>query len=117
MSGYSVAKLSAVNPDAWEQDCYAVVVNRNGQGCVLHYGGGASLRYEIEEMGCNALDDLGLDDAPDGISVWVGRYITVGGAARLGDYDDSYETKAVGEFRDPTDEEWAAIRQQKNPWP
>ena len=102
-------------PDTeWEDQCWAIIANNNGQGCVLAYGGGATLRYEIEEVGYHALDDLGLDDAPEGISVWEGRYDTTGGIGCLGYYDDSIETQPIGRFRPLTKEEWSRLSEPQD---
>lgn len=99
--------------EKWELDSLAVVAcDGRGNGCVLWYGGGATLRYEIEEVGCRALDDLGLDDAPVGISVWVGRYV----AEPCGVYEVDIETRPHGKFRRPHKSEWAKIKMVENPW-
>jgi len=56
-----------------------------------------------------------LDDAPEGISVWEGH--AVGYPQGIdGDYPDP-DPDLVGTFRAPTDAEWAAIRENKSPWP
>lgn len=109
-----ILKLNDAASQEWEDQCWAIIANNNGQGCVLAYGGGATLRYEIEEVGCHALDDLGLDDAPEGISVWEGRYNTTGDAGRPGYYDDSIETQPCGRFRSLTDDEWRCLREQNH---
>lgn len=98
----------------WESDSLAVIAcDGKGNGCVLWYGGGASLRYEIEELGMCCLSDLGLDDAPHGISVWVGRFI----AEPIGNYDcPDVCTEPHGKFRQPHESEWAKIRMNKNPF-
>jgi len=90
----------------------AVIVNgvAGTEGWILwHVGGG--IYWSIEEAGSNHLDDNGLDDAPDGISIWEGDM--------HGSYDHmsgEYGSALEGEFRDPTAEEWAAIMQQECPW-
>ena len=95
--------------DTGKDQCWAIIANNNGQGCVLAYGGGATLRYEIEEAGCHALDYLGLDDAPEGISVWEGRYNTTGNAGSPGYFDDSVETQPCGRFRALSNQEWGRL--------
>lgn len=95
--GESIRRLERRIPESW-----AIIANNNGQGCVLVYGGGASLRHALEESGWYALDDLGLDDAPEGISVWEGRYVSMGG-------DDSIEVKPDGRFRSLTASEWERV--------
>lgn len=89
-----------------------MIANRNGHGTVIWYDGPA-IAQEIEEVGLHGLDDLGLDDAPDGISIWEGNYFYSPGGFEYpqeGDYDPK------GVFRPPTDEEWAAIRKGQSPW-
>ena len=97
-----------------EEPCWAIIAHNIGQGCVLAYGGGATLRHEIEEVGCRALDDLGLDDAPEGISVWEGRYTTTGNSGHPGYYDESMETHPFGRFRALTDDDWRCLREQNH---
>jgi len=103
-------KCKRLTESGWEDECWAIIANNNGQGCVLAYGGGATLRYEIEQEGLHALDDLGLDDAPEGISVWEGRYITTGGPEVLGYCDDNITTQPYGRFRALTHDEWKHLR-------
>lgn len=93
----------------------AVVANDSGgKGLVLWYVGG-HLNLEISEAGMGPhLDELGLDDAPDGISVWEGIY-TYKGSSRYG-LDEGAESSPKGSFRPPTDEEWAHIRLGQCPW-
>jgi hypothetical protein len=90
----------------------AVVANGPHGGCVLFYTGSA-LEYEICEAGLTDLSDLGLDDAPDGISIWKG-------VLRCWEVNTpdchEYESELIGDFRTPTTEEWAAICQGKSPW-
>lgn len=82
-------------------------------GCVLWFVG-EDLEYEISDVS-SRLDDLGLDDAPHGISIWEGRYVT----RQVGNpYDGiEWESDAKGSFRAPTDDEWQAIREGRSPWP
>lgn len=61
-----------ITDEEWAAPSLAVVACRGGRGVVLWYGRGPSLAFEIEEGGSLGLDDLGLDDAPDGISIWTG---------------------------------------------
>jgi len=100
-------------PYDFENPSKAVIANVGGDGVVLWYVGG-HLDYEINEAGMGVdLCNLGLDDAPEGLSVWEGKYIghkheTMDGT--------EYETECVGEFRDPTEDEWELIRQNVCPW-
>lgn len=84
----------------------------SGRGVVL-WAVGAHLRYEIEELGFYHLGDLGLDDAPVGISVWEGKYIWQPGS---GEHPQDGEVYPGGTFRAPTDAEWEAIRAGRCPW-
>lgn len=77
-----------------------VANNKQGHGLVLWYVGDV-ITSEIEEAG------FCLDDAPEGISVWEGIGIWTPGPF---EYPDDGDFELVGEFRKPTDEEWAAIR-------
>jgi len=97
----------------FEEPSKAVIANVGGVGVVLWYTGG-HLDYEINESGMGVqLDNLGLDDAPEGLSIWEGKYIGTKHETMDG---TEYETEVSGEFRDPNDEEWAAIRRNCCPW-
>lgn len=94
---------------AWERDSLAVVAcDGHGNGAVL-WTVGPHIRFEIHEAGFRCLGDLGLDDAPRGVSVWTGRVRYVGG-------DGDVEAVTEGAFRAPTDVEWLAILTNENPW-
>lgn len=95
----------------WDKPSLAVVAcDGDGHGCVLHTVG-PHVAFDMREIGRD-LDDLGLDDAPAGISIWEG--VTAGGGyAGDGDYHDTYLS---GAFRAPTDDEWKAIREGRCPW-
>jgi hypothetical protein len=98
----------------WNEASRAVVASDGHDGQVL-WSKGAHIETEICESGTGSrLQDLGLDDAPCGISVWEGFYKTVQCGNPLDGYD--YETEPKGRFRAPTDEEWSAIRAGRNPW-
>ena len=64
------------------------------------------------------IEDLGLDDAPEGISVWEGDLVTTESWTDCGkEYDTELEpANREDPFRDLTDAEWAAIRTGQNPW-
>jgi hypothetical protein len=89
-----------------------IAMSEGEEGCVLWWVG-AALSYE-HEAGMKSPSDLGLQEAPTGISIWEGQYRTVQCGNPLDGYE--YETEPVGTFRAPTDEEWAAIRAGKAPW-
>lgn len=86
----------------------AVIVCYDGDGMVLDFVGG---HLENETDGTSRiLSDLGLDNAPDGISIWEGYYVY------SGDPYDGYDSEPSGDFRDPTGEEWEVIKQGGLPW-
>jgi hypothetical protein len=100
----------------WDRESLAVVASDGGgTGCVL-WTAGPHVQFEQQETGCVQLEDLGLDDAPLGISIWAGQYLLDGLSAALCDVPDSCTTHPRGRFRPPTDEEWAAIRAGRCPW-
>ena len=88
--------------------------NGNGHGTLVWWAGG-HLALEINEYGFSDLGDLGLDDCPIGIWVWEGKYIYHSGVNCEG-IDVGGDAEPKGEFRKPTDEEWAAIREGRSPW-
>lgn len=90
-----------------------VACNSASQGCVLSFVGKA-LDHLIFSNGVNTLNALGLDGSPDGISIWEGEVVTT---KMWTDYGWEYDCHLEGEFREPTDEEWAAIRRDECPWP
>lgn len=81
-----------------------IVSDGNGDGCVLWHQG-SYLNTMTEDYGRH-IGDLGLDDAPLGVSVFEGNVV-------LENEDWTY----VGDFRDPTSEEWECLKTRKSPWP
>lgn len=96
----------------WGKPSLAVLASNGDDGCVL-FTVGPHVLFDMKESGLgNKLDDLGLSDAPAGLSVWEGT--TAGGGRTFeGDYDDTY---LVGTFRPLTEEEWAAVKMGDCPW-
>lgn len=93
----------------WSKPSRAVVAcDGHGNGCVL-FTVGAHVNYEMRENGIRSLGDLGLDDAPEGLSIWEGKTKTSG-------VGEDIETWLEGEFRGPTPEEDAAIVSGRCPW-
>lgn len=94
----------------------AVIANgAHHTGCVLWWTG-TQLHNEIHEAGLSDLSDLGIDDAPHGISVWEGYYSYTHDLSPEG-VNEGGESIPHGEFRAPTAEEWAAIHENRTPWP
>ena len=101
-------QLDSYEPD-WSKPSRAVVASDGkGNGCVMHYVG-AHLDQWRSDVG-DSLKDLGLDEAPAGISIWEGKVHTTRG------YDGDYDAELVGEFRAPTEEEWDFINHDDCPW-
>ena len=99
-------------PSAFDFPSKAVIASDGkGNGCILCYVG-EHLRVEIDAAG-HQLDCLGLDDAPSGISVWEGKYVGVPGSY---EYPWEGDSEVRGSFRDPTPEEWVAIKANECPW-
>ncbi len=99
---------------AWDKDSLAVVASDGKEGCVL-WTAGPHVRMEIEEFNMCSLSDLGLDDAPQGISIWVGRYVWFNDSHPL-DPDEGSSSEPRGAFRAPTEDDWTAIREGRCPW-
>lgn len=95
----------------WSKSSLAVVASTDGTGVVL-WTAGPHVSSMIEDIG-GGLEEIGLDDAPDGISVWEGGIKTV----HINTPDcNEWESWLDGGFRSPTDEEWTAIRKNECPW-
>ncbi len=92
-------------------DSIALIASNGSHGCIVVHDG-AGIEADIEAIGNNSLDHHGLDDAPDGLSIWEGRL--TGG--RCGEFGEDYETELVGTFRDLTDAEWLLLRETGEPW-
>lgn len=94
----------------------AVVANATGSrsavGLVL-WCIGPDIEGELESIGSLRLDDLGLDDAPHGVSIWEGRYVWSNPS-----WENHLEQDSMpeGAFRAPTDDEWQSIREGRSPW-
>ena len=96
----------------WSKPSKAVIVQGMGGGCVL-FTAGPHVDSMINEAGVSDLDNLGLDDAPEGISIWEGGIETV----HINTPDaNEWDSWLVGKFRDPTSEEWESIRKNECPW-
>lgn len=94
---------------AWEmQSCAVIACDGRGNGCVL-YTGGPAVKAEIQNVS-DHLGDIGLDDAPAGLSVWVGKLLTWRTS------DGEYEGELKGAFRPLQPEEWKAVQAGVSPW-
>lgn len=101
--------------DDWDLPSRAVVAcDGTGNGVVL-WTVGPHVAFEIKEAGLYSLGDLGLDDAPHGISVWEGVYVAPPAPALQESAGDE-GTQPVGKFRAPTAGEWVAIKYGRCPW-
>jgi hypothetical protein len=85
----------------------ALCANVDGYGVVLKCAG-ETIRNEIGDMGPN-LEDMQLDKAPNGLSIWEGEY------QWCGDLEDGY-TESTGKFRSLTPEEWERLAKTGVPW-
>lgn len=88
----------------------ALIANHEGQGIVLAFAG-ESIGHEIDAVGRN-LEELQLDDAPNGLSIWEGQIDWSCG----GYLDDNAEAYVRGTFRQLEVEEWARLAQTGVPW-
>lgn len=93
-------------------DSIALIACNGGCGVILeHDGPGIEAAVDGE---CNLrLEDHGLDDAPDGLSIWEGRYACFNTSY---EYSYEYECELDGKFRDLTDREWDYLRETGTPW-
>ena len=97
----------------WKKPSKAVIAFSDYHGCVLWTAGPHLDSFITEGGSCDlSFNDLGLDP-PEGISVWEGVIET----EHIHTQDiNEYDSRLVGSFREPTDDEWAAIRRGKCPW-
>lgn len=86
------------------------------RGAVLEYEG-SGISNEIDEAGLYELDELGLDDAPRGLSVWEGDYIWEDGWCEGHRSPENGQSHPEGKFRPLTAEEWATVSAGKPLWP
>lgn len=92
----------------------ALVANTKNGGVIVCSKPGCDLYYEIHEIGSVNVGDYGLDDAPEGITVWEGNGIwQPGGYETPQDGEMFYE----GKFRRLTNEELEKVQKGENLWP
>lgn len=93
-------------------DSIALIASNNGDGCILACDG-PGIEADNEALSSWRLDDRGLDNAPDGLSIWEG-YLH---CCEINTPDaHEYETSLEGTFRELTDEEWTRYRETDRPW-
>lgn len=100
-----------------DDHCIALVCNNHqGHGFVLAVKPATVLANEVETIG-TALADLGLDDAPWGVSIWEGTATWAGGEMYYGmdGPADSY-AEYTGAFRDLTALELAKLLAREPLW-
>jgi hypothetical protein len=84
----------------------------DGNGAVL-WSVGPHIDLMREELGYHDLERLNLQPESAGIWVWEGRRVWYPGPY---EYPEDGEMLLEGEFRAPTDEEWACIHRNECPW-
>lgn len=102
-------------PDkAWGKESVALVAcDGQGNGCVLQTGGPA-VAMALEEWG-RGLSDIGLDDAPKGLSVWFGRLVdTTSGATS--DHPEEPDAELHGFFEPLTSKQWDQLKSGRLLW-
>lgn len=85
------------------------LIATSGNGGVIMEHVGYDIYHIINMYGAD-LDDCFLSDAPDGLSVWEGKYKSA--YSLSGDY----ELEAVGDFRDLTPAEWGSLMRNEELW-
>lgn len=93
-------------------DSIALIACRGGHGCILDHDG-LGIEADVEALGHGSLTDHGLDDAPDGLSIWEGRLHTSESHTPDG---HEYDSELIGEFRSLTDDEWKLLQTTGTPW-
>lgn len=100
---------------AWNKDSLAIVVSDgDGHGMVLYTAGPHVLRI-MDDACSRYLDDLGLGDAPEGISVWKGLIKSQIYPATP-DSAEEYDSWLEGTFGPLQPEEWQALQENRCPW-
>lgn len=104
----------ASDPQPPKRPSRALIAMGPHHGCLLEWDG-SDIEYEVEQIG-SLLDDLGLDDAPSGLSIWEGEYVYTPGRSTPDGYSDP-DVQSNGVFRDLTSEEWEKVRLNEDLWP
>jgi hypothetical protein len=85
------------------------LVASNGKTGVVLACDGRGIEYFVDGLG-GALDDLGLDDAPEGLSIWEGVLRSTRS------YEGEHDAHLEGAFRPLTAEERARVVAGEEPW-
>lgn len=94
----------------WSKPSLAVVAMGECGGFVL-WTVGAHVAFDIKETGLGGnAEDLGIEPDDEGIFIWEGK------TKSSRDYEGEYDSWLDGEFREPTEAEWASIRRGECPW-
>jgi len=91
----------SLEPD-WDTPSQILIANGPYGGSVLEHTGAHSWLM-IDEWGTKQLDEMGLDDAPDGLSIFIGKLIH----RKSG---DETESSFSGCYRALTDDEWNRLQ-------
>lgn len=96
----------------WNSDPgrFLVACDGEGNGCILAFVGHIELMFEC---GSKKLEDLGLDNAPEGLSIWEGSVVDTTYESIDG---TDYDCELQGDFRKLTEDEWEAFRKGENLW-
>lgn len=90
------------------------VVASDGKGNdVLLYSCGPAIDWHVDQIG-RSCSDLGLEAPSPGVWVWEGSMGTVRVAST--DWGEDWDHEAVGDWREPTAEEWESIKEEECPW-
>lgn len=98
----------------WDrEESIALIAAKDGKGCILSHDGDG-IEADIDSLGVGDLGDHGLDDAPDGLSIWEGRLDAW--VSHSPENGTDYEAQLEGKFRDLTEREWFLLRNTGTPW-
>ena len=90
-----------------------IACDGRGNGCVIYCIGDIISLKVIDLDFCKSnLEDLNFEDAPHGISIWEGIY----NIKKNNVYNTDYYALPKGTFRNPTEEEWKCIMNNKSPF-
>jgi hypothetical protein len=108
--------VEKVEPEQPWTPSRALVAQGPHTGAILEYEG-SGITNEIHEAGLHALDELGLDDAPEGLSIWEGEYVWEDGWFEGHRSPANGQAHPKGEFRRLKPEEWATLSANQPLWP